>query len=229
MLDWIKAMPHQLSGGQQQRIALARALAPKPGIVLLDEPFSNLDPALRAQVRADIRRIFRVAGATAVLVTHDQEEALSMADRVAILLDGELQQFDSPQRIYQQPLTKDVARFVGDAHFLDGVIVENGIETALGVLPLEPHTSEPGERETVLLRPELVTLHPEAHHDGGTARISHVVFFGRDQVVEATLDSGETIVARCPTHHLYTPGDRVHITVDHPLHLMPRDNKNGEA
>lgn len=229
MLDWIDVMPHQLSGGQQQRIALARALAPQPGIVLLDEPFSNLDPALRAQVRADIRRIFKVAGATAVLVTHDQEEALSMADRVAVLLDGELRQFDSPQRIYQQPVTQDVARFVGDAHFLDGLIVENGIETVLGVLPLEPHTSAAGARETVLLRPELVTLHPEADPDGGTARVSHVVFFGRDQVVEVIIDSGETIVARCPTHHLYTSGDRVHITVDHPLHLMPREDKEGEA
>ena len=221
MLDWIDAMPHQLSGGQQQRIALARALAPKPGIVLLDEPFSNLDPGLRAHVRADIRRIIRDAGATAILVTHDQEEALSMSDRVAVLLDGELRQYDSPQTVYQQPATEDVARFVGDAHFIEGVITADGIETEIGILPIQGDDYQVGDEQTVMLRPESVTVEPAAAGTLSAPRVKNVVFFGKDQLLEIQLPSGLIIVARCPTHVLYSPGDPVQIKVMWPLHIMP--------
>ncbi len=229
MLEWIDTMPHQLSGGQQQRIALARALAPKPGIVLLDEPFSNLDPGLRAHVRADIRRIIRDAGATAILVTHDQEEALSMSDRVAVLLDGELRQYDNPYTIYQQPTTEDVARFVGDAHFIEGVITGDGIETEIGVLPIQGEGHEIGSTETVMLRPESVTVTPAPAGTLSSPRVKSVVFFGKDQLLEIQLPSGLIVVARCKTHVIHSPGDPVEIRVDWPLHVMPHHTQNGET
>jgi iron(III) transport system ATP-binding protein len=116
--------PHQLSGGQQQRVALARALAIEPEVVLLDEPFASLDAHMRASVRADVQRICRAAGTTAILVTHDQDEALSMADRVAVLRDGKIVQYAAPQDLYTRPADPALARFVGDANLLDGQLVD---------------------------------------------------------------------------------------------------------
>lgn len=229
MMDSINAMPHQLSGGQQQRIALARALAPGPQIVLMDEPFSNLDPALRAQVRADVRKIFRASGVTAILVTHDQEEALSIADRVAVLLDGALEQYDTPQAIYNQPTTEAVASFVGDAHFLPGTVREDGFETdGLGIVPLQPGTSTPGSPGTVMLRPELLSVHPVDTHIGVPAKVSHTVFFGRDQRLDLELASGQQVVARCGTETTFMPGEHVRVAVNRPLHLMPEGSSAGE-
>jgi iron(III) transport system ATP-binding protein len=152
--------PHQLSGGQQQRVALARALAIRPRIVLLDEPFASLDAGLRASVRADVRRLLREAGATALLVTHDQEEALSMADRVAVLRQGMIAQCDAPQEIYSRPVDADMARFIGDANLIEGVLHEDRADTLLGKLPVEPTcrpTLRPGP-VTVLVRPEQIEL-----------------------------------------------------------------------
>ena len=114
--------PHQLSGGQQQRVALARALAIRPEVVLLDEPFASLDAHMRASVRADVQRICRAAGTTAVLVTHDQDEALSLADRIAVLRDGTIVQYAAPQDLYMRPADPALARFVGDANLLDGQV-----------------------------------------------------------------------------------------------------------
>src|SRR5450432_3836475 len=130
-----KRYPHQLSGGQQQRVALARALAIEPAVVLLDEPFASLDANLRASVRADVQEIFRQAGTTAVLVTHDQDEALSMADRVAVLRDGQIAQCAAPQDLYTRPVDADLARFIGDANLLDGIMGADGVDTILGRLP----------------------------------------------------------------------------------------------
>ena len=114
-------MPHELSGGQQQRVALACALAPQPELVLLDEPFSNLDAGLRVRVRAEVRSILRQANATAIFVTHDQEEALSLVDTVAVMIDGTIRQAARPQALYRQPADRDVAAFLGDANFLPGI------------------------------------------------------------------------------------------------------------
>jgi iron(III) transport system ATP-binding protein len=155
--------PHQLSGGQQQRVALARALAIEPAVVLLDEPFASLDAHLRASVRADVQEIFRRAGTTAILVTHDQDEALSVADRVAALRDGAIAQYAAPEDLYSRPLDPALATFVGDANLLEGVITGSVVKTLFGHLPLDPATTlPPAGQVTVLIRPEQITLTPAA-------------------------------------------------------------------
>ncbi len=125
--------PHQLSGGQQQRVALARALAIEPSLVLLDEPFASLDASLRAALRQDVRRVLKTAGATALLVTHDQDEALSLADRVAVLRDGRIGQYDTPQELYARPSNPELARGLGETNFLRGTARGSGVETPLGL------------------------------------------------------------------------------------------------
>jgi len=161
--------PHQLSGGQQQRVALARALAIEPAVVLLDEPFASLDAHLRASVRADVQEIFRRAGTTAILVTHDQDEALSMADRVAALRDGVIAQYAAPEDLYCRPVDADLARFVGDANLLEGVLDGRLVKTLLGSLPLDSAAVDlgPAGQVTVLIRPEQLEL---AAADGLTSQ-----------------------------------------------------------
>jgi iron(III) transport system ATP-binding protein len=152
--------PHQLSGGQQQRVSLARALAIKPRLVLLDEPFGSLDASLRATIRADVKRLLREAGATAVLVTHDQDEALSTADQVAVLRDGKIAQCAAPLDLYTQPADPELALFVGEANLVDGVLGDDAVETILGSLPVHSGTRaalSPG-RVTVLVRPEQIDI-----------------------------------------------------------------------
>jgi iron(III) transport system ATP-binding protein len=133
-----KRYPHQLSGGQQQRVALARALAIRPKIVLLDEPFASLDAHLRASVRADVQGLLAESGITGILVTHDQDEALSTADRVAVLRNGRIVQCDAPQDLYDRPADADIARFIGDANLIEGVLDSDTVDTALGRLRIEP-------------------------------------------------------------------------------------------
>ncbi|MGH7409156.1 MAG: ABC transporter ATP-binding protein, partial [Candidatus Methylomirabilales bacterium] len=130
--------PHELSGGQQQRVALGRALAPRPAVLLLDEPLSNLDADMRAQVRQDLHVILRQTGSTTLFVTHDQEEAFMIGDRVGVLNGGHLEQLDRPEEIYHLPATRFVARFVGKADFLPGTVTEEGIVTEIGILPNRP-------------------------------------------------------------------------------------------
>jgi len=204
--------PHQLSGGQQQRVALARALAIRPDIVLLDEPFASLDAHMRASVRADVQQICRMAGTTAVLVTHDQDEALSMADRIAVLRDGKIVQYAAPADLYMRPADPALARFVGDANLLDGQLAagaaaagaptagESGrsVDTILGRLPLEPASALTAESGavTVLIRPEQLEL--IARHwpalgldDQAGSLAGHVVaceYYGHDAVVRVQPD-----------------------------------------
>jgi iron(III) transport system ATP-binding protein len=167
-----KRYPHQLSGGQQQRVALARALAIQPKIVLLDEPFASLDAHLRASVRADVQALLAETGVTGILVTHDQDEALSTADRVAVLRDGRIVQCDAPQDLYDRPADADIARFIGDANLIEGVLGTDTVDTMLGRLRIEPAclaslgagngaargAVRPGPA-TVLVRPEQIELH----------------------------------------------------------------------
>ena len=130
--------PHQLSGGQQQRVALARALASQPEIVLLDEPFSSLDASLRASVRGDVHDVLRGTGATSILVTHDQDEALSMADQVAILRGGVIAQINTPSMLYRAPRDADLAQFLGEANLVEGTLKSDVVLTGLGELPVAP-------------------------------------------------------------------------------------------
>jgi iron(III) transport system ATP-binding protein len=176
--------PHQLSGGQQQRVALARALAGGPSLVLLDEPFSALDATMRAEVRADVQRVLREAGTTAILVTHDQDEALSLADQVAVLRDGRVAQCGSPEELYVHPLDPDMARFVGDANLLEGVVRAKAAVTALGTLPLADNSPALAEaqRVLVLVRPEQVSVIVPVAEGGFIGRVVESHYFGHDTV-----------------------------------------------
>jgi iron(III) transport system ATP-binding protein len=176
--------PDRLSGGQQQRVALARALAPSPDLVLLDEPFSSLDTSLREATRVATARALRATGATAVLVTHDQDEALSFADEVAILGGGRFRQADRPGEVYRNPADAEVARFLGDAVFLDGTVAAGRVACRLGTLPVRGRV--PDGAVEVMLRPEQLAL--RAPGDGPLeATVRSVTYFGHDALVDLDL------------------------------------------
>jgi len=199
-------MPYELSGGQQQRVALARALAPNPDLVLLDEPFSNLDAGLRGQVRAEVRQILRRVGATVIFVTHDQEEALSLADEVGVMMDGRLVQVDSPQKLYHRPVNRRVAEFVGEANFLPGQVNNGTVTCELGEFSSDGiHT---GAVE-VMLRPEQVQLRPA---DNGPAEVIERTYYGHDQLVRLRLKSGAELHSRLlGSAGEFYPGQRVEL------------------
>jgi iron(III) transport system ATP-binding protein len=190
-----KRYPHQLSGGQQQRVALARALAISPEVVLLDEPFASLDAHMRASVRADVQKICQEAGTTAILVTHDQDEALSMADRVAVLRDGRIVQYAAPQDLYTRPADPALARFVGDANLIEGQVDAGSpavVDTILGRLVLERASGAtlagPGS-VTVLIRPEQLVIEPQPGRtaaapqpDGLAGHVVACEYYGHDAV-----------------------------------------------
>ena len=222
--------PHQLSGGQQQRVALARAMAIRPEVVLLDEPFASLDVHLRASVRADVQQICRAAGTTAILVTHDQDEALSMADRVAVLRGGVIAQYAPPQELYTRPADPALAAFVGAANLIDGQLADaagegmgpgRAVDTILGRLPLEPSGTAapgPGGPVTVLIRPEQLELIPSAPQPGradraGLAgRVVACRYHGHDTLVQVQPDSspdGQRLTVRSPGDFQLPPGSPV--------------------
>ena len=208
--------PHELSGGQQQRVALARALAPNPACMLLDEPFSNLDAALRTRVRQEVRQILRQAGVTAIFVTHDQEEALSLADEVAVMIDGKIVQCTRPERLYRRPATHRVATFLGDANFLPGQADGTSVACALGTLPL----MEPARGEVeIMIRPEDVLLTVD---ENGPGRIIERTYFGHDQLLRIELPDKTLIRARsvgcCRGMH---EGVRVQLEIDNPVISYP--------
>ena len=178
--DLEKRFPHELSGGQQQRVALARALAPEPELLLLDEPFAALDAHLRAEVRHDVQTVLTELQMTAIMVTHDQDEALSIADKVAVLRDGIIVQIDSPRAIYNRPIDSDVATFLGDAVIVEGVINGSKVSTALGALALSKEYAE-GTRGKVAIRPENFYLQP--HLEGNSVVIGRQ-FFGHDAIID---------------------------------------------
>jgi iron(III) transport system ATP-binding protein len=210
-------LPHELSGGQQQRVALARALAPAPAVVLLDEPFSNLDATLRAEVRAEVRDILREAAATAVFVTHDQEEALSLADRVAVMRGGRLCQVDRPDQLYARPADRFVATFVGDADLVPGYWDGQCIQTILGPLPAALDTPS-GEVEAVV-RPETLRLSLD---DGGAGMVRATTYFGHDQLIEVELADRSVVRCRTGPDRRFAPGDRVAVAVAGDVVGFPR-------
>jgi iron(III) transport system ATP-binding protein len=216
--------PHELSGGMQQRVALARSLAPRPDVVLLDEPFANLDLGLRTQLRGELRRVLDVTGASALLVTHDQAEALTVADRVAVLRRGVVDQVDAPEVIYAQPSTPFVATFVGVANLLPATIVDGVAVTALGSMPL---VSRPAgaSRGLVVVRPEHVELDPWYELSGEAAaeqaatgpvraRILARRFAGAELHYEVKTDAGLRLwVEAGPSARLLRVGDAVALTL----------------
>ncbi|MFP5318984.1 MAG: ABC transporter ATP-binding protein [Acidimicrobiia bacterium] len=210
MPDLGSRYPSELSGGQQQRVAIARALAPGPRVVLLDEPFANLDAALRARIRLEVAAILRAAGATVVLVTHDQEEALSLADRVAVLNAGRLVQVGPPDAVYRTPADPFVARFVGDADLVEGRSDGTAVDTPLGRLAVTGPVPPAGPAVAVV-RPETVRLTPDA---AGRARVTAATYFGHDQLVSVTLDGSLELRARVGNERLFAPGDRVALDVE---------------
>ncbi len=210
--------PHQLSGGEQQRVALARALAPRPAVVLLDEPFSNLDAALRGEVRAEVRSILKAAGTTAVFVTHDQEEALSLSDEVAVMHGGRVHQLDSPEGLYHRPVDRTVAEFVGDADFIPGVQEGHCARTELGEHQLVTPLAAAGREVDVLVRPEDLALHPD--RDGDAVVIDRE-FYGHDQVLRVRLPSGRIVRARLGSVSHLEVGDRCRITIVRPVQAFP--------
>ncbi|WP_104525046.1 ABC transporter ATP-binding protein [Blastococcus atacamensis] len=208
--DLADRSPNQLSGGQQQRVALARALAPEPSLVLLDEPFSSLDAGLREETRQAVSTALAATGATAVLVTHDQAEALSMADQVAVLRGGHLVQLTDPRTLYRQPTDLDVAAFVGDSVVLDADVRNGLARCVLGDLAVTG--AQPDGPARILLRPEqlrLVAPTPAAL----TARVSAVDFYGHDSRVRLDLPGGGSVAARLGGVDLPAVGEQVAIEV----------------
>jgi iron(III) transport system ATP-binding protein len=207
--------PHELSGGQQQRVALARALAPSPQLVLLDEPFDALDASLRVQVRAEVRDVLRHSGATALLVTHDQQEALSLADVVAVMRDGTIVQAADPQTLYSDPRDAELAAFLGEAVLLTGRLRDGHVETALGRLATRGASGAERTSTTVMLRPEQIACRaPSPELPRG--RVVSTQFYGRDATAIVSLadPAAPQITARAAGHRLPSPGEEVSIAVD---------------
>jgi iron(III) transport system ATP-binding protein len=202
--DYGSRYPHELSGGQQQRVALARALAPAPSLVLLDEPWSNIDPLLRSSMRDDLASILRGIGVTVVLVTHDREEAFSIADRIAVMRAGAVVQEGSPEELYLAPADRWVAEFVGAGNFVPGRIDGDLVETLLGRFPV---TTRNGATDVdVLIRPELLELEPDPT---GGAEVVAREFRGHDVFYRVRLSDGTTLVSQRPSNEVVSLGSRV--------------------
>ncbi|HEY3492369.1 MAG TPA: ABC transporter ATP-binding protein [Solirubrobacterales bacterium] len=217
-----KRNPHQLSGGQQQRVALARALVAEPRALLLDEPFSNLDAGLRARVREEVREILAAQKLTSVFVTHDQEEALSVADVVAVVNEGKVEQVGTPEDVYSRPSTRWVAGFLGEIEVLPGKASNGTIECELGNLPNRDGLS--GDVD-VLVRPESLaigTIEPPDRRSQKATVLSRS-FFGHDQLVELELPSGSVVKARRLGFPAWHPGDNVRIWIEGPADVLARD------
>ncbi len=213
--------PHELSGGQQQRVALARALAADPAAILLDEPFSNLDASLRDRMRREVRRILLEAEATAIFVTHDQEEALSIADTVAVMREGRIEQVGAPEEVYERPSSRWVAEFLGEAEVLPGTARGGSVECPLGTLPVKPAFEGPAE---VILRPESLALSSGPTPRNASASRATVVerdFYGHDQLLHLLLDSGLRLRCRQPGFPAWHPGDHVRVWIDGPVTVLP--------
>ena len=211
--DMRRYYPHQLSGGQQQRVALIRAMAPRPDILLLDEPFSGVDVELREQLAREVRDILKRDGITAILVTHDQLEAFAMADYIGVLGEGRLRQWASGYELYHRPVDRFVADFIGQGAMLPGTVLDaRGIETALGRVEGRQHRElTPGSRVEVLLRPD--DLIPD---DASPLRLEVVdkVFRGAEYLYTLKLSDGARVLCLAPSHHDYRIGERMGVRLD---------------
>lgn len=230
--------PAELSGGQQQRVALARALAPKPKLLLLDEPFSNLDVVLRESLAMSVRDILKRTNTTAILVTHDQNEAFALADKVGVMHQGKLVQWATPDELYHQPISPFVAEFVGEGAMIDGIIKEGHVETALGDIyrrmEVYDETGQPqyceydypnGTPIKVLVRPDDIIHDDESEQ---TALVVGRVFRGANYLYRLQLDNGQTVLSLVASHHNHEIGSHIGIL---PLleHVVVFDEKDVNA
>lgn len=205
--------PHELSGGQQQRVALARALAPHPPLILLDEPFSNLDVDLRERLSREVRDILKAAGTAGILVTHDQHEAFAMGECIGVMHAGRVLQCASPHALYHEPATRFVADFIGQGVFLKGTtLADNRIETEIGRMQsTRPLDLPEGSAVDVLLRPDDVV--PD-DLGGMATTVIDCAFKGAEILYTLALPSGTRLLALFPSHHNHAPGDTVRVHLD---------------
>jgi iron(III) transport system ATP-binding protein len=221
-------LPHQLSGGQQQRVAIARALAPEPPVILLDEPFSNLDTALRDHVRSELRGILRTARTAAIIVTHDQAEALAIADRIALLHEGILHQIGTPEELFAQPRTRFAAAFMGQADFVDAHWRDGTLHSELGTLT--PIGTFDGTTTTcqILIRYDDIDF---THAETGNATIVERTYEGPQYHYRLQLASGQVINAKQRHDHLFAVGERVQVNhaATHPLVYFCGEHAHGTA
>jgi iron(III) transport system ATP-binding protein len=219
LTEYADQYPHQLSGGQQQRVAIARALAPRPEILLLDEPFSALDPSLRESLALDIKTLLKYEGVTALLITHDQTEAFTIADKIAVMNDGHIEQYASAYDLYHEPQTYFVANFVGEGRFIQGRVVvapntHGVIQTALGEFAVheEPALAEYEKQALLLVRPDDFVVEPTSPYQvtviGRAFRGAHILYTFRHA------DSGQDVLCLLPSHHDYQVGTTVGIRLE---------------
>ncbi len=219
-----KRYPHELSGGEQQRVALARALAPKPGLLLMDEPFSNLDLALRENLGQEIRGLLKTIGTTCIMVTHDQQDAFTFSDQVGVMNQGRIEQWDTPYTLYHEPKTRFVANFIGDGVFLDATIVDQcRIQSELAMLEGRlPEDATPGKAIQLLVRPDDII-----HDDDSemAAKIKNKAFRGESYLYTLVLPSGNEILSLVPSHHNHAIGEYlgIKLEIDHLVYFERED------
>ncbi|MBL8090412.1 MAG: ABC transporter ATP-binding protein [Anaerolineales bacterium] len=218
LLSFSKRFPHELSGGERQRVALARALAPQPILVLMDEPFSSLDADLRTEVREHVRRILKTIQATVVFVTHDQDEALYMGDRLAVLQKGQLEQIGNPQEIFHESNTRFVAEFMGDSDFLKGKVMRDGIQTEIGLIKQQVDLPLSTQVE-IALRPDDIDFHIDG---SGNSLIIERFFRGPFNLYRLRLDSGQILHAFTEHTRILPVGVRVqaYVNTEHSLNIF---------
>ncbi|SFP48846.1 iron(III) transport system ATP-binding protein [Nitrosomonas cryotolerans] len=220
LVDVPSKYPHELSGGQQQRVALARALAPRPDLLLLDEPFSNLDVSLRERLSLEVRDILKNQGMTAILVTHDQDEAFAIADEIGVMYEGEIQQWDTAYNLYHRPANRFVANFIGQGIFVPGKIIDlQQVEIELGVLKGEISHQPVSDCDVykkggivdVLLRPDDIV-----HDDTSPlqASVVHKAFRGADILYTLRLADGDIVLSLVPSHHNHAIGEKIGIKLE---------------
>ncbi|MGH9210457.1 MAG: ABC transporter ATP-binding protein [Acidimicrobiales bacterium] len=224
LADRARSYPHELSGGERQRVALARALANQPEVVLLDEPFASLDAGLREALREEVAAILREAGASALLVTHDQQEALSLADVVVVMREGRVEQAGTPEEVYALPSTRWAAEFLGAADVVPGTAVDGIVDCELGRFPADPGLRGAVE---VVVRPEVVAIsavhgadRPHTPNGASDARVVGRSFYGHDQLVRLELASGLQLRSRSSGSAPWHPGDDVRVWVAGPVNVL---------
>jgi iron(III) transport system ATP-binding protein len=213
-----RSYPHELSGGERQRVGLARALAADPEVVLLDEPFAALDAGLRESLREEVAAILREAGTSALLITHDQAEALSLARTVVVMRAGRVEQVGTPEEIYERPQSRWVAEFLGEADVLPGTASGGMAECELGRFGVPAHLTGAVQ---LVVRPESVAIgHAAAHHAAAEAVVVGRSFYGHDQLVQLALPSGLRLRSRRLGFPAWHPGDRVRVWIDGPVSAL---------